>query len=182
MPCLRQRTLKMIPWLSECPYIGNNMGVPPPPLPLCPSPNIVGFRSLRTKTLCMCVLYAIGGGGGGGQKEEGRLQEHVWSLVSPLGKKRVDFWHKKSRHAKFQQILSNLKNRNEIGTYASLPRSPSIILLTTRRHLMRLRSCVISHNYYWLAGAIDVSPSRYEDTDSLCTVWCTEAHVRDIKC
>ena len=35
--------------------------------------------------------------------------------------------HKKSRHAKFQWIPSNLKNSNEIGTYASLPRSPSIV-------------------------------------------------------
>ena len=40
---------------------------PPPPPPLLSlslslSPNIVGFRSLRTKTLCMCVCYGIGGG------------------------------------------------------------------------------------------------------------------------
>ena len=37
------------------------------------------------------------------------------------------FSHKKSWHAKFQQILSNLKNHYEIGTYAPLPRSSSII-------------------------------------------------------
>ena len=91
------------------------------PLPLCPSPNIVGFRSLRTKTLCMCVFYAIGGGGregGGGQLERGGpsrvcLKPHCPACAK---KQRDIFWHKKSRHAKFQQIPSNLKNRNEIGT------------------------------------------------------------------
>ena len=97
------------------------------PSPLCPSPNIVGFRSLRTKTLCMCVFYNIGGGGGGGRRRG------VWTFKSVfeasfrrLWKKNTDiFWHEKSRHAKFQRIPSNLKNRNEIGTYASLPQSPS---------------------------------------------------------
>ena len=38
----------------------------PTPLPLCPSPNIVGFQSLRTKTLCIYVFYAIGRGAEGG--------------------------------------------------------------------------------------------------------------------
>ena len=58
--------------------------------PLCPSPNIVGFQPLRTKTLCMCVFMPLeggggrGGGGGGGQKEGVAFQELVWSLVSPL--------------------------------------------------------------------------------------------------
>ena len=101
----------------------------PPPLPLCLSPNIVGFRLLRTTTLCMCVFYAIGGGGGGGGRREVDLQERVWSLIYPLvqKKQRDIFWHKKSRHAKFQQIPSNLKNRNKIGTYASFPQSPSIL-------------------------------------------------------
>ena len=36
--------------------------------------------------------------------------------------------HRKSQHAKFQQILSNLKNHNEIGTYIFLRRSPSILI------------------------------------------------------
>ena len=56
------------------------------------------------------------------------FQERVWSLVSLLVKKKHKdiFWHKKSQHAKFQRILSNLKNRTEIGTYASVWRSPSI--------------------------------------------------------
>ena len=33
IPCLRQRTLKMIPWLSERPYIGSIWEYPPPPPP-----------------------------------------------------------------------------------------------------------------------------------------------------
>ena len=43
------------------------------PLPLCLSPNIVGFRLLRTKTLCsVCFTPLEGrGGGGGGQKGGG---------------------------------------------------------------------------------------------------------------
>ena len=86
----------------------------PPPPPLCPSPNIVGFQ-LRTKTLCMCVFYTIGEGGGG------------WTRFPACGKRHRDiFWHKKSRHAKFQRTPSNLKNHNKTCTYASLPRSPSI--------------------------------------------------------
>ena len=45
---------------------------PPFPLsPLCVSANNVGFRSLRAKTLCVCVscywrVQDEGGGGGGG--------------------------------------------------------------------------------------------------------------------
>ena len=68
----------------------------------------------------MCVFYAIEGGGGGGVD----FQERVCSLVCLWKKKQNIFWHKKSQHAKFQQIPSNLKNRNEIGTYASLWQSP----------------------------------------------------------
>ena len=37
--CLRQRTLKMIPWLSERPYIGNIWEYPPPPPPPPPPPG-----------------------------------------------------------------------------------------------------------------------------------------------
>ena len=48
---------------------------PPLPLPLCSSPNNVEFRSLRAKTLCMCLLRCWreieGGGGGGCEKVEG---------------------------------------------------------------------------------------------------------------
>ena len=50
---------------------------------LCPSPNNVGFRSLRAKTLCMCLIYAIGGWVGARRAGEGvDFQEQVWSLVS----------------------------------------------------------------------------------------------------
>ena len=38
---------------------------PPPTPPLCPSPNNVGFRSLRAKTLCMCIVRYWRGEGGG---------------------------------------------------------------------------------------------------------------------
>ena len=43
------------------------------------SPNIVGFGSLRTKTLYVCVLRHWRGGGGGGKRAEGGLdfQERV---------------------------------------------------------------------------------------------------------
>ena len=63
---------------------------PSPPLPLCSSPNNVEFRSLRAKTLCMCLLRywreIEGGGGGGCEKVGGRVnfQECFWSLASPL--------------------------------------------------------------------------------------------------
>ena len=36
---------------------------PPPPPPLCPSPNNVGFWSLRAQTLCVCVLRYWRAGG-----------------------------------------------------------------------------------------------------------------------
>ena len=53
----------------------------PPPLPLCPSPNNVEFRSLRAKTLCMCLLRycrEIEGGGGARRAEGGgNFQECV---------------------------------------------------------------------------------------------------------
>ena len=45
-------------------YVKIHPNPSPPPLFLCLYPNNVGFRSLRAKTLCMCVFYAIGGGGG----------------------------------------------------------------------------------------------------------------------
>ena len=65
---------------------------PPPSLPLCPSPNTVEFRSLRAKTLCMCLLRywreierggLREGRGGGGVNS----QECVCSLASPLVEK-----------------------------------------------------------------------------------------------
>ena len=103
---------------------------PPPSPPPCPSPNIAGFQSLRTKTLCMCVFYAIGGGGGqkGGEGRRGGIFKSVFGAsFSQLVKKNRDiFWHKKSQQAKFQRIPSNLNNRTEKGTYASVWWSPSI--------------------------------------------------------
>ena len=54
---------------------------PPPPLPplsLRRSPNIVGFRALRTKTLCMCVFYAIGGEAGGGSRIKAGVHRNIF--------------------------------------------------------------------------------------------------------
>ena len=54
--------LKNAPFFQEGRRIWTKLheNPPPPPHPPCPSPNNVGFRSLRAKH-CACVLYAIGG-------------------------------------------------------------------------------------------------------------------------
>ena len=63
-------------------YGQNCVKFPPPPPHLCPSPNNLGFQSLRAKTLC--VFYAIeedGGGGGEGGRGGGgfkNLFEALW--------------------------------------------------------------------------------------------------------
>ena len=57
----RQRNMDKIAWKSN-----------PPPPSLCPSPNNVGFRSLRAKH-CLCVVYYWRGGGG-----DARLGVGVW--------------------------------------------------------------------------------------------------------
>ena len=59
--------------VKKCPVIfsrrQNNMdkiarkSPQPPPPPLCPSPNNVGFWSLRAQTLCVCVLRYWRAGG-----------------------------------------------------------------------------------------------------------------------
>ena len=67
---------------------------PPPPLPLCPYPNIVGFRSLRT--LCMCVFYDIGGGEG--QKGGGGGGEVRWTFKSEFQASFPRLWKKKPGH------------------------------------------------------------------------------------
>ena len=56
---------------------------PPPPPPLCPSPNNVEFRSLRTKTLCMCLLHYLEGDWGGGGCEKGRGGELSRMCLKP---------------------------------------------------------------------------------------------------
>ena len=61
---------------------------PPPPLPLCSSPNNVKFRSLRAKTLCMCLLRywrEIEGGGGGWTFKN--VFEALLSNLATCGKK-----------------------------------------------------------------------------------------------
>ena len=69
----------------------------PPPPSLCPSPNNIGFWPLRAKTLCVCFFPCL-----------------WW-------KKPEFFSQKKSRHGKFQRILSNLENRYEFVTWDQLP-------------------------------------------------------------
>ena len=82
--------------LQECRKIWTKLRENPSPPSLCPSPNNVGFWSLRAKTLCMCFLRywrEVGGGGGSGREGVARrgegvdFQERVWSLVSPLVEK-----------------------------------------------------------------------------------------------
>ena len=43
-------------FFQECKNIWTKLCQIQPPLPLCRSPNNVEFRSLRAKTLCMCLL------------------------------------------------------------------------------------------------------------------------------
>ena len=72
----------------------------------------------------MCVFYAIGGGGGGKEGRRGAgLSRASLKPRFPTCEKRnpgTFFDTEKSQHAKVPQIPSNLKNRNKIGTYASL--------------------------------------------------------------
>ena len=92
------------------------------PFPPCPSPNTVGFRSLRTKTLCMCVFYAIRGGGGGGGRRGGGLSRACLKPLFPACEKKTTgtFFDTKRVSMPIQRIPSNLKNRTEKGTYASV--------------------------------------------------------------
>ena len=119
-------------------YGPNCTKIHPTPLPLCPSPNIVGFQSLRTKTLHVCFTPLEGG-----SEEGGGLSRACLKPCFPTcGKKNRDiFWHKKSQHAKFHQIPENLKNRNEIGTHASLWRSPSISVAVNFHSVPGSRKC-----------------------------------------
>ena len=72
-----------------------------------------------------CVLHHWRGEGRrvGGGLSRARLKPRFPSCEKKNTGKSFDT---KSQHAKFQQIPSNLKNHNEIGTYAPLQRSPSI--------------------------------------------------------
>ena len=115
-------------------YGQNCVKVQPTPshsLSLCPSPNNVpGFRSLRANTLCVSFMLLEGGGGGGGGGGWGGCEKGVGSGLSrtclkpcfpACGKKCRDvFSQKRSRHAKFQWILSNLENPTKSSYRAGL--------------------------------------------------------------
>ena len=117
---------------------------PPPHLPLCLSPNNVEFRSLRAKTLWMCLLCywrKIEGGGGGLREGRGggvNFQECVCvfeALLTRLWKKIAQghfLTRKMRRHAKFQLIQSNLENCYEFVTWGRLAQSPSIDIVRIR--------------------------------------------------
>ena len=83
------------------------------PPSLCPSPNNVGFRFLRAKTPCVCVILEEGG--------VVDFQECVWSLVYPLVEKKSGTFFNTKRVG---MPNFNVKNCNEIGTYASLSTEP----------------------------------------------------------
>ena len=107
---------------------------------------------------------------GWGQKGEWTFKSVFEASFPRLWKKehRDIFWHKKSRHAKFQWIPRNLKNRNEIGTFTSLPRSHSIIfdrnstclstkMMVSRTCYHKLISCMSIPSYQahgWLKGVV----------------------------
>ena len=84
--------------------------------------------------------WTQGEGGGGG------FSCNLVHISLPSWKKNTEiFQHKKNRHTKFQWIPSISKNRNEIGTYASLPRSPSIMI--TRNYIVILKlECTVFIN------------------------------------
>ena len=115
-PCIfssRQKNTDKIAWKSHPPP-------PPPTLSLGPSPNNVGFPSLRTETLYMGVIPTIGGRG-----------ELSWTCLKPC----FPACGKKPRHLLTQKQSAWLisvdseqlekSQWNTVGTYASLPQSPS---------------------------------------------------------
>ena len=73
---------------------------PPPPSHLSLSPNNVGFRSLRTKTPCVCVLtpfppFEGGGGWGGGIGVCGLSRSCLKPCFPACGKKHWDIFNTK---------------------------------------------------------------------------------------
>ena len=110
---------------------------PPPPLSLCPSPNNVGFQSLRAKTLkhCACLLRYWWGGGGGVREGRGvgcgkgggvTFQERVWSLVPACGQKKLQGHFFTEKESAYQisadcQLLGKSLRNSHIGPACTEP-------------------------------------------------------------
>ena len=88
-----------------------------PPPPLCPSPNIVGFQSWELKHWRACVCFT--------PLEGGAFKSVFEALFPRLWKKKGHFFTKSVGMPNFSRFRATWKI--EIGTYAPLPRSPSII-------------------------------------------------------
>ena len=101
---------------------------PPPTLSLSVS-KYAGFAYLRAETPCMCVLTLLPQLEGWESEGWGLdFHEHVWSLVSPLVEQSVGtVFHIKELACLISVDSEQLeKSQWNIGTYASLPQSPSI--------------------------------------------------------
>ena len=85
-----------------------------------------------------------GWGGGGGEFDT------ILSICFCIRKKKIHrdiFQHKKSRHAKFQPIQSNLENRYEIVNWGRLAQSYSIVILMKAKTPQRL-DCIVHGDYF----------------------------------
>ena len=143
----KQKNMEKRAWKSLSLPRGH-YGQPPPPPPATPLSLFLrletGFMwdfdpwKINTVCVCVCVFNAVhinGGGwgvwGGGWGREGGEwggLSYTCLKPLSPLVEKANTgtFFH--TERDKFHRILSNLKNRDEIGTWTQLARSRSIMV------------------------------------------------------
>ena len=100
------------------------------PAPLSPSPNNVGFRSLRAKTLSVCVLRYCGGGG---KERAGLSRMCLRPCFPPCGKKshRDVFLAQKESACQISVDSEQLEKSQPNRCDASLSRSPSIICINS---------------------------------------------------
>ena len=90
-------------------------------------------------------LREIEGGGGG---ELSRMCLKPSFPACGKRKHRDIFYNKKSRHAKFQPIRSNLENRYEIVTWGRLAQSPSIDMFILHHRWIMHHKFIFNHNRY----------------------------------